>query len=228
MPRDRNDPLSKQNTKDRFFGSNDPVAMRMMGRQKEKAEKRRAELKARGGEGDERAVSTLYVRFTDEGTKKNIREADLREKFYSFGEISSVRMHADKGAFIEFTTPQATEHAIASTNRSNIGGRKIIVNWARVPKRGAVGAGPQPQPGVLGDGGKIQPAGPPGGFKSKGSAAAAGFSASGNLGVPRPGGGVIRRPGSSLGPDSRGAAPKPYYKSADPGRLGSRPSQPES
>lgn len=228
MPRDRNDPLSKQNTKDRFFGSNDPVAMRMMGRQKEKAEKRRAELKARGGEGDERAVSTLYVRFTDEGTKKNIREADLREKFYSFGEISSVRMHADKGAFIEFTTPQATEHAISSTNRSNIGGRKIIVNWARVPKRGAVGAGPQPQPGVLGDGGKIQPAGPPGGFKSKSSAAAAGFSASGSLGVPRPGGGVIRRPGSTSGSDARGPAPKPYYKSADPGRLGSRPSQSES
>ena len=225
MPRDRNDPMSKQNTKDRFFGSNDPVAMRMMGKQKEKAEKRRAELKARGGEGDERAVSTLYVRFTDEGTKKNIREADLREKFYSFGEISSVRMHADKGAFIEFTTPQATEHAIASTNRSNIGGRKIIVNWARVPKRGAVGAGPQPKSGVLGEGGKIQPVGPPGGMKSKGSAAAAGFSASGSLGVPRPGGGVIRRPGSSLGPDARGAAPKPYYKSADPGRLGSRPAE---
>lgn len=222
MPRDRNDPLSKQNTKDRFFGSNDPVALRMMGKKKEKAEKRRAELKARGGEGDERAVATLYVRFTDEGTKKNIREADLREKFYSFGEISSVRMHADKGAFIEFTTPQATEHAIASTNRSNIGGRKIIVNWARVPKRGAVGAGPQPQPGVLGEGGKIQPAGPPGGFKSKSSAAAAGFSASGSLGVPRPGGGVIRRPGANLGSDARGVAPKPYYKSADPGRLGSR------
>jgi pre-mRNA-splicing factor RBM22/SLT11 len=221
MPRDRNDPMSKQNTKDRFFGSNDPVAMRMMGKQKEKAEKRRAELKARGGEGDERAVSTLYVRFTDEGTTKKIREPDLREKFYSFGEISSVRMHADKGAFIEFTTPQATEHAIASTNRSTIGGRKIVVNWARVPKRGAVGAGPQPQPGVLGEGGKIQPLGPPGGFNSKGSAAAAGFSA-------KPGGGVIRRPGSSLGPDARGAAPKPYYKSADPGRLGSHPASAET
>eukprot|EP00585_Thalassiosira_rotula_P011609 CAMPEP_0196143714 /NCGR_PEP_ID=MMETSP0910-20130528/13677_1 /TAXON_ID=49265 /ORGANISM="Thalassiosira rotula, Strain GSO102" /LENGTH=322 /DNA_ID=CAMNT_0041405201 /DNA_START=56 /DNA_END=1020 /DNA_ORIENTATION=- len=136
MPRDRNDPLSKQNTKDRFFGTNDPVAGGMMRRQKEKAEKRRAELKARGGEGDERAVSTLYVRFTDEGTKKTITQADLRDKFYSFGEISSVRMYADKGAFVEFTTPQATQHAIASANRSNIGGRKIMVNWARVPKRG--------------------------------------------------------------------------------------------
>jgi hypothetical protein len=48
------------------------------------------------------------------------------------------------------------------------------------------------------------------------------------LGAPKTGGGVIRRPGSSLGPDARGAAPKPYYKSADPGRLGSRPAPAES
>eukprot|EP00580_Thalassiosira_gravida_P000384 CAMPEP_0201617480 /NCGR_PEP_ID=MMETSP0492-20130828/36464_1 /ASSEMBLY_ACC=CAM_ASM_000837 /TAXON_ID=420259 /ORGANISM="Thalassiosira gravida, Strain GMp14c1" /LENGTH=371 /DNA_ID=CAMNT_0048085759 /DNA_START=56 /DNA_END=1167 /DNA_ORIENTATION=+ len=185
MPRDRNDPLSKQNTKDRFFGTNDPVAGGMMRRQKEKAEKRHAELKARGGEGDERAVSTLYVRFTDEGTNKTITQADLRDKFYSFGEISSVRMYADKGAFVEFTTPQATQHAIASANRSNIGGRKIMVNWARVPKRGAVSAGPQPTPGVAGEGGAIRPVAPPGGFRKSNSASVAGFRASSSLGVPR-------------------------------------------
>eukprot|EP00984_Skeletonema_dohrnii_P038142 scaffold41023_cov122-Skeletonema_dohrnii-CCMP3373.AAC.3 len=219
LPRDKNDPLSKQNTKDRFFGTNDPVASGMVRRQKEKAEKRRAELKARGGDGDERAVSTLYVRFTDEGSQKRITEAEVRDKFYSFGEIASVRMHADKGAFVEFTSPQATQHAIANTNRSNIGGRKVIVNWARVPKRGAVSAGPQSQPGVAGEGGRIRPMAPPGGFKGKSSAASAGFSTS--LGVPRPGGGVIRRPGVS---GARGAAPKPYYPSTDPGRLGSQSS----
>ena len=65
-PRDRNDPLSKQNTKDRFFGTNDPVASGMMKHQREKTEKRRAELLARGGVGDERAVSTLYVRFASD------------------------------------------------------------------------------------------------------------------------------------------------------------------
>ena len=236
MPRDRNDPLSKQNTKDRFFGNNDPVAGGMMKRQKEKAEKRRAELKARGGEGDERAVSTLYIRFTDDdgggggGQKKRITEGDLRDKFYSFGEISSVRMHADKGAFVEFTTPQATQHAIASTNRGNIHGRKVIVNWARVPKRGAISAGPQPTHNVAGQGGAIRPMAPPGGFKNNNSASIAGFKASSSLGVPRPGGGgasslgvprpgggVIRRAGAGV---ERGAAPKPYYPSADPKRLG--------
>lgn len=236
-PRDRNDPLSKQNTKDRFFGTNDPVASGMMRRQKEKAEKRHAELKARGGEGDERAVSTLYVRFTDDNAtatataaQHRISEAEIRDKFYSFGEISSIRMHADRGAFVEFTTPQATQHAIASTNRSNIGGRKVMVNWARVPKRGAVTVGPQPITGVAGEGGKIRPLAPPGGGSSAGassSAAATGFKTSSNLlGVPRPGGGVIRRAGVGGGGGGVDNSSTPYYPSSDPGRLGSRTTAP--
>eukprot|EP00566_Odontella_aurita_P015046 CAMPEP_0113556030 /NCGR_PEP_ID=MMETSP0015_2-20120614/17037_1 /TAXON_ID=2838 /ORGANISM="Odontella" /LENGTH=345 /DNA_ID=CAMNT_0000457355 /DNA_START=51 /DNA_END=1085 /DNA_ORIENTATION=+ /assembly_acc=CAM_ASM_000160 len=146
LPRDRNDPLSKQNTKDRFYGSNDPVADKMIGRRKEREEKRREELKARGEEGDERAVSTLYMRFVDakkEGEAApagppppRVTEMDIRDKFYSHGEISSVRMHKDFGAFVEFTTAEATELAIASANRTDIKGRKIYVNWARQPKRG--------------------------------------------------------------------------------------------
>ena len=148
-------------------------------------------------------------------------------------------MHADRGAFVEFTTPQATQHAIASTNRSNIGGRKIMVNWARVPKRGAVTVGPQPTPGVAGEGGKIRPMAPPGATggsaSSSSAAAAAGFKTSTNLlgglrptttsslGVPRPGGGVIRRAGVGGGD---AASAKPYYPSSDPGRLGSRTTAP--
>ena len=231
LPRDRNDPLAKQNTKDRFFGSNDPVAGGILRRQQEKAEQRRAELKARGGEGDERAAATLYVRFADEGAGAAISQADVRDKFYAFGEISSVRMHADKGAFVEFTTPQATQHAIVGANRSSIGGRKVFVNWARVPKRGAVRAGPQPTPGVAGEGGAICALAPPGGTRK--NVSVAGFTAAASLGVPRPGGGGLGVPRPGGGPlrrtgggDVRGAAPKPYYPSADPGRLGSRTSAP--
>ena len=140
-------------------------------------------------------------------------------------------MHADRGAFVEFTTPQATQHAIASTNRSNIGGRKVMVNWARVPKRGAVTVGPQPVPGVAGEGGKIRPLAPPGGGGASSSsssfAAAAGFKTSTSLvGVPRPGGGVIRRAGVGGGSGGDAAASKPSYPSSDPGRLGSRTTAP--
>ena len=44
------------------------------------------------------------------------------------------------------------------------------------------------------------------------------------IGVPRPGGGPIRGAGTRAASTavSRGAAPRPYYPSADPGRLGSR------
>eukprot|EP00565_Helicotheca_tamesis_P002504 CAMPEP_0185723968 /NCGR_PEP_ID=MMETSP1171-20130828/612_1 /TAXON_ID=374046 /ORGANISM="Helicotheca tamensis, Strain CCMP826" /LENGTH=443 /DNA_ID=CAMNT_0028391739 /DNA_START=76 /DNA_END=1407 /DNA_ORIENTATION=+ len=251
MPRDRNDPLSKQNTKDRFYGTDDPVAQKMINRQKERVEKRREEAKARGdGEGDERAVSTLYVRLVDNkdpssaAAAARITEADVRDKFYSYGEIVSVRMHANKGAFVEYTTADATELAIASMNRQEVRGQKVYVNWARRPKRGNEAQGRQQQSGNAAGGsatGEIRPAPPPGQPLNSGgaaplppgfapvrpsaevsAAAAAARSAhagsgrigsSGGIGVPRPGGGVIRRPG-------RSAAPKPYYPSADPGRLG--------
>merc|ERR1711976_723760 len=34
MPRDRNDPMSNQSTKNRFYGSSDPVANKILGRQR--------------------------------------------------------------------------------------------------------------------------------------------------------------------------------------------------
>ncbi len=57
-----------------------------------------------------------------------------------FGEMATVSMHADKGAFVECTSPKATQHAIANTNRSNIArsakgiilpARKVLV-WLSV------------------------------------------------------------------------------------------------
>ena len=61
---------------------------------------------------------------------------DLRDHFYSHGEIASVRMHEDKGAFVEYTTGEAADLAIITMNKKFINGRKILVNWARQPKRG--------------------------------------------------------------------------------------------
>lgn len=202
MPRDKNDPLSKSNTKDRFFGSNDAVARGILRQQEEEAKRR-----AGGASGtSERATATLYVRFTDEGVgKKAITQSDVRDKFYSYGEISSVRMHIDKGAFVEFTSPQATQHAIMSANGTAICGRKVKVNWAMVAKRGA---------GLNKTNGNAvkRLAAPPGGLKKS---APEGFKAA----IPA-GGGPIKRPGAAI---ARGvsSAPQPYYASADPGRLGS-------
>jgi len=256
MPRDRNDPFSKQNTKDRFYGTNDPVAKKMIWRrhQIEEAQKKAEAIKEEQ-DGDERAIATCYVCFDtkDEATKNiPISEQDLRDYFYSHGEIASVRMHQDKGAFIEYTTGEACELAIHTMDKQKICGRKILVTWARQPKRGntrifgvdgvvSTAAGGD----VLGEGGPIQPMAPPGssnavtddskhetlptclpvGFTPSAQVAAAAKAralttsglASTGLAAPKPGGGAIRRVG---GGGMRGAAPKPYYPSADPNRLG--------
>merc|ERR1719356_955585 len=203
MPRDKNDPLSKSNTKDRFFGSNDAVARGILRQQEEEAKRRAGGVSV----NRERATATLYVQFTNGvGQNTAITQSDIRDKFYSYGEISNVRMHIDKGAFVEFTSPQSTQHAITSANGSTICGRKVKVNWAMVAKRGA---GPK----KIDENAVKRPAAPPGGLKKT---APEGFKA-----VIPAGGGPIKRPGAVL---NRGvsAAPPPYYASADPGRLGSQ------
>ena len=279
MPRDRNDPLSKQNTKDRFYGTNDPVAAKMIWKKKQLEEQRReqrlaANKDANGNpiDGDERAVATCYVRFDtrDESTQHiQISEQDVRDQFYSHGEIVSIRMHQQNGAFVEYSTGSAAELAIVTMNHKLINGRKILVNWARQPKRG----NPQIKSAAMagnGEGfqGPILPKAPPGagikissigknnaslpaGFAPSAQVAAAvkaravansGLARTGlndassdkngncnsttnvrrsniNANLPRPGGGggAIRRIGAT---GLRNAAPKPYYQSADPNRLG--------
>jgi pre-mRNA-splicing factor RBM22/SLT11 len=254
MPRDRNDPFSKQNTKDRFYGTNDPVAKKMIWRrhQIEEAQKKAEAIKEEQ-DGDERAIATCYVCFDtkDEATKNiQISEQDLRDYFYSHGEIASVRMHQDKGAFIEYTTGEAAELAINTMDKQIICGRKILVTWARQPKRGNSRYGVDAVGAEGGDAkveGPLQPMAPPGssgsgsdkkenvatclpvGFTPSAQVAAAAKAralttsglASTGLAAPKAGGGAIRRVGAGI----RGPAPKPYYPSADPNRLGTATKQ---
>ena len=259
MPKDRNDPLSKQNTKDRFYGQNDVVARKLIWRQKEKEER---EKEARGDgdvdneAGDERAASTCYIRFDtrNEATLGiHITETDIRDNFYAHGEITSIRMHQNVGAFCEYTTFEAAELAIISMDQKSIHGRKILVSWARQAKRGNLRGestssisttatariGPRvplpPPPG----GKKVSSL--PKGFAPSAQVAAAararmaarsGLAKTGinvprpggagpGLNVPRPGGGPIRQVGL-LHQKGNLVSKKPYYPSADPGRLGTK------
>jgi len=134
MPHDRNDPMSKQTTKDRFYGTSDPVANKILGRKRkqEQEQSRRDEA-----DGYDKARATLYLRFQGDAPYPDLTEADIRDKFYAFGEIVSVRPQSEKGqAFVEYTQPEAAELAIASTNRQELLGRTIYSSWARAPKRG--------------------------------------------------------------------------------------------
>ena len=243
MPRDRNDPFSKQNTKDRFYGTNDPVANKILGRQRRREE----EAKKEDEDGYDKARATLYLRFQGDAPYPNMTDDDIRDQFYSFGEIVSVRVQADRGqAFVEYTQPEAAELAIASMNRKILLDRPLQVKWARAPKRGDMDVPKRGEEGSTTDSRStpsvVKPLAPPGGMSSahaipKGLTAVkppahiaaiaaarrknAGGAASG-VNVPRPGGGAIRRIGADAAKRVAAPAKKPYYPSADPGRLGTK------
>jgi pre-mRNA-splicing factor RBM22/SLT11 len=240
MPRDRNDPLSKQNTRDRFYGTNDPVAGKLFARMKRLEEEGKEEEKAQ--DGYDRSFATVCLKLPGSGPFPSLNEGNVRDQFYSFGEIVDVRVIADKGqAFVEYTQPEAAELAIAVMNRKMLQGHLMYVSWARAPKRGnaleqrgetatekLTTARPAAPPGRLSSSAKL-PAGlvavqPPPEVAAVAAARRNQDASSSSLStVPRPGGGVIRGIGAAAA--KRGTGPiKPYYPSTDPSRLGSRTS----
>ena len=71
MPTDPNDPLASQNIKDRFYGSNDPVADKLL---------KRAAAMPKLEPPTDRTVMTLYVG----GLDGRVTEQDLRYVFSLF------------------------------------------------------------------------------------------------------------------------------------------------
>jgi pre-mRNA-splicing factor RBM22/SLT11 len=143
LPRDRNDPMSKQNTKDRFYGTNDPVANKIIGRKRRQDEQYQRQIgadkiKTDGGDEDDDIIkTTVYVRFQGDAPYPPVTEMDVRDAFYSFGEIVSIRMQNEKGQmFIEYTQNEAAELVVASMNRKEFMNRIIYTSWARSIKRG--------------------------------------------------------------------------------------------
>lgn len=212
FPRDRDDPVAKQNTKDRFFGTHDPVANKILGR-KRKMEQQ--EEKQQEEDGYNKARATVYLRFQGEPPFPVLSEQAVRDFFYAYGEIVSVRVQSEKGqGFVEYTQPEAAQLAIARTHRKDLLGRSLHVAWARAPKRGEsfTGVGNDeanapkksqvilpPPPGASDDNDKKR-----------------------KLPVTT----TIKLPPEVLAARQRkqastGAAPKPHYPSTDPSRLGS-------
>lgn len=137
MPRDRNDPLAKQTSRDRFYGQSDPVANKILGRKRKKEEMEKKRMEQGGDEGYNKARATLYLRFQGDEPYPALTEGIIRDAFYSYGEICSVRIQASKGqAFVEYTQPEACELAILEQSKKELSGRTIYTAWARAPKRG--------------------------------------------------------------------------------------------
>src|ERR1700753_3397183 len=77
-------------------------------------------------------------------------EADLKELFEAFGEVSSVKLINDRETgrskgfgFVEMPDDESAKKAIADLNGSSIGGRNIVVNQAeeRKPSTGGRSGG---------------------------------------------------------------------------------------
>jgi len=111
--------LANQNIKDRYYGVNDPVAKKLLKRVQS------GELQT----PDDTDIKTLYIGNVD----RRIIEQDLRDHFYYFGEIKSIKIVPTQHcAFIEFTTRDACEAAVQKLyNRLIVNGVFLRIAWAK-------------------------------------------------------------------------------------------------
>ena len=94
-----------------------------------------------------------------------VQEADLKELFEAFGEVTSVKIINDRESgrskgfgFVEMVDDEAAKKAIADLNGSEVAGRNIVVNQAEDKKprdnsRGFGGGGGGSRGGYSGGGG---------------------------------------------------------------------------
>ena len=113
--------LAAQNIKDRYYGTQDPLARKIL--------ERVHDPNAAQATGPE--VSTVWV--SGVLPEKNITQQDLKDHFYAFGEIVSIRLVPNsKCAFVELATHDQASHAIESLrNNLVIRGQFLKVGWAK-------------------------------------------------------------------------------------------------
>ncbi|KAJ1952952.1 Pre-mRNA-splicing factor slt11, partial [Dipsacomyces acuminosporus] len=117
--------LAKQNIVDRYHGTNDPVAKRMLSR---------ANRTDKLSLPEDKSITSLFVM----GMDKSITQSDLRDHFYTFGELKSVVV-VPKGncAFINFKTRAAAEAASqAAMGGCVIKGVPLRLAWGKAKPKG--------------------------------------------------------------------------------------------
>jgi pre-mRNA-splicing factor RBM22/SLT11 len=142
MPTDG--PLSQQNIKDRYYGTNDPVAAKMLAK---------AATMQKLTPPEDRTIMTLFIG----GVTPEISEEDLKDSFYPYGEVKAVRkIESRKCAFVTYATRDAAEKAAeALANQLIIKGEKLKVMWGKpqAPRGGSGGGGGGGKGGGEGPGG---------------------------------------------------------------------------
>lgn len=138
MPTDPNNPLAKQNMKDRYFGTNDPVANKMM--------KRANKIQSLEAPTDQ-SIMSLYIGGVE---APFVTQQDLQDHFYQYGEVRVIRvLQKQKAAFVHFTSRAAAEKAAAACHPTLIiKGRSLKVLWGRGQSQGGKKGLPAPGSGA--------------------------------------------------------------------------------
>lgn len=112
--------LANQKLRDRFHGENDPLAAKIM---------RRAEEDLTLMPPEDKTITTLYLG----GLPAGVKEKDVRNQFYVFGEIRSIRMAPKQScAFVTFVKREEAEEAAKQTHKIlTINEKRINVTWGR-------------------------------------------------------------------------------------------------
>ncbi|KAJ9552361.1 hypothetical protein OSB04_016406 [Centaurea solstitialis] len=112
--------LSQQNIKDRYYGVNDPVALKLLNKA--------GDMPSLEPPEDE-SIRTLYVG----GLDARVSEQDLRDNFYAHGEIESVKMVLQRAcAFVTYTTREGAEKAADElSNKLVVKGLRLKLMWGR-------------------------------------------------------------------------------------------------
>ncbi|XP_073010137.1 zinc finger CCCH domain-containing protein 49-like isoform X1 [Typha latifolia] len=112
--------LSQQNIKDRYYGVNDPVALKLLSKA--------GEMPSLEPPDDE-SIRTLYVG----GLDARVTEQDLKDQFYAHGEIESIRMVLQRAcAFVTYTTREGAEKAAEElVNKLVIKGMRLKLMWGK-------------------------------------------------------------------------------------------------
>ena len=136
--------LRKQNIKDRYFGTNDPVAEQMLKRAKERPSQKLTPP-------EDASITTLFVGGVD---PEKVTEDDINSRFYQYGEIKGIRVIGTKKcAFITFATREGAEKAAedAAINLE-INGERCRLQWGKAAAKkagGNQGSAPAPPPTVM-------------------------------------------------------------------------------
>ena len=141
MPRDKDDPLGKQNLKDRYHGNDDPVAAKLMGRLAAQnapiSDVSGVDLSSVSGNStaslhhpEDQSITTLFI----SGVDQSLVDEDLRQIVSPYGSLKSLRVIAEKGiAFVEYMSRASAETAVKSLSVKSpiINGRVLRVSWSR-------------------------------------------------------------------------------------------------